>query len=124
MKLSNDFPEQVGVQCKWGFSNFCNSRCHRKCRKFDAQGSKGFDEGAHNTLKKVLNLWNNPDCPPIAMSQLLKACMYYTKGVARGGLGLKACRKVGVQKDCGSQGSKNRKTIGKNRYSKHKIYIN
>ena len=27
-KLSNDFPEQVGMQCKWGFSNFCNSRCH------------------------------------------------------------------------------------------------
>ena len=27
---SNDFPEQVGVQCKWEFSNFCNSRCHKR----------------------------------------------------------------------------------------------
>ena len=27
-KLSYDFPEQVGKQCRWGFSNFCNSCCH------------------------------------------------------------------------------------------------
>ena len=62
------------------------------------KANKGFDAGAHNTLKKVLNLWNNPDCPPIAMSQLLKACTYYTKGVARGGLGLKACPQGGRAK--------------------------